>query len=115
MDPRPAGYMTLRTTTTDGLSDYDNPDNMKKAHGYDVPNMKNPHGYDVPKGSLAGYEKPKNTQTDRHMPGTACNDMDLINLGGMVYRISESKTNTEGCFKQCSKLNVIIIACIHVI
>jgi len=76
MDTKPAGYMTLRTTTTDGLSDYDNPNNMKNAHGYDVLNMKGSHGYDVPKGSLEMSKKP---QTDRHMPGKVCSDvMDLV-------------------------------------
>jgi len=78
MDPKPAGYMTLRTTTTDGLSDYDNPNNMKNAHGYDALNMKGSRGYDVPKGSIVRNEMSKNPQTDRHMPGKFCNDMDLI-------------------------------------
>ena len=84
MDPKPAGYMALRTTTTDGLSDYDNPNNMKNAHGYDVPNMNKPHGYDVPKGSLVENEMSKNPQTDRLVPGKACNDMDFIDHRGMV-------------------------------
>ena len=78
MDPKPVGYMTLRTTTTDGLSDYDNPNNMKNSHGYDVLHMKGSHGYDIPKGSLVGNEMSKNPQTDRHMPGKVCNDMHLI-------------------------------------
>lgn len=55
MKTEPAAYMALRSTTTDGLSDYDNPN-------------KGAHGYDIPKGSLRGYEVPKN-QTNRAMPG----------------------------------------------
>ena len=74
LDPKPVGYMALRTTTPAGLSDYDNPNDMKNAHGYDI-NMKNPHGYDVPKGSLV-----RNAQTNRDMPSKACNDINLINL-----------------------------------
>lgn len=102
MAPKPVGYATLRTTTTDGLSDYDNPNDIKYARGYDVPNMKKAHGYDVPKGSLVGNGMSTNPQTDRHMPGEVFNDIDLINLRGMLFRMSENKTNTEGCFIQCS-------------
>lgn len=48
IDSRPAGYMTLRNTSSDALGDYDNPNRLMNAHGYDVP-----------KGSLVGYEAPK--------------------------------------------------------
>ena len=40
--------MTLRNTSSDALGDYDNPNRLMNAHGYDVP-----------KGSLVGYEAPK--------------------------------------------------------
>lgn len=80
MDPKPAGYAALRTTTTDGLSDYDNPNDMKYAHGYNVPNVNKPHGYDVPKGSLVGNGMSANPQTDRHLPGEVFNNIDLINF-----------------------------------
>ena len=53
----PAGYMALRSTTTDGLGDYDNPNRGGAAHGYDVP-----------RGSLVGYEAPKN-KANMHKPG----------------------------------------------
>ncbi|XP_078373268.1 SHC-transforming protein 1-like isoform X2 [Oculina patagonica] len=49
LDLKPAGYMALKTTIPDGLSDYDNPNELRNAHGYDVP-----------KGSCVGYEAPKN-------------------------------------------------------
>lgn len=49
--------MALRSTTTDGLGDYDNPNRGGAAHGYDVP-----------RGSLVGYEAPKN-QANMHKPG----------------------------------------------
>jgi len=52
----PAGYMALRSTTTDRLGDYDNPNRGGAAHGYDVP-----------RGSLVGYEAPKN-QANMHKP-----------------------------------------------
>lgn len=54
--------MALRTTTTDGLSAYDNPNELRNAHGYDVP-----------KGSLVGYEAPK-----KQPSGKAYNDMDIV-------------------------------------
>ena len=54
--------MALRTTTTDGLSGYDNPNELRNAHGYDVL-----------KGSRVGYEAPK-----KQPSGKACYDMDII-------------------------------------
>lgn len=49
-----AGYMGLRTTATDGFSNYDNPDELRNASGYDVP-----------KGSRVGYVVPNNQKTGK--------------------------------------------------
>lgn len=57
MNAEPAGYMALRSTTTAKSGDYDNLNKGRQGHGYDVP-----------KGSLVGYEVPKN-QTNRRNPG----------------------------------------------
>ena len=82
----PAGYMALRTTTTDGLSDYDNP-NKGSSSG---------HGYDVPKGASVGYQTPTNQMT-RHNPGKMClwfskRDSTLYLAKSYGYSISDLKT-----------------------
>ena len=83
LDPQPAGYMTLRTTTSDALGDYDNPNKMTNAHGYDVP-----------RGSMVGYETPKNQQKDTHVKGKVCNDVDWVILK-CVHRVHYENTLTH--------------------
>lgn len=108
MVPKPVGYATLRTTTTDGLSDYDNPNDIKYARGYDVPNMKKTHGYDVPKGSLVGNGMSTIPQTDRHMPvsggyerplvqsGTSGSSNGLSQTGSLIFAAGACYENPNG-------------------
>lgn len=82
MNAEPAGYMALRSTTTAGSGDYDNLNKGRQGHGYDVP-----------KGSLVGYEVPKN-QTNRRNPvsGDYDNPSDLV--GASVNRNGLSTTGS---------------------
>lgn len=74
IDSRPAGYMTLRNTSSDALGDYDNPNRLMNAHGYDVP-----------KGSLVGYEAPKiQHKGDYENPSARSNSRNGVNQPGSL-------------------------------
>lgn len=92
------GYAILRIIIIDGLSYYDNFNDVKYVCGYDVFNMKKIYGYDVLKGFFVGNGMFINFQIDRYMFGEVFNDIYFINLRGMLFRMLENKRNIEGCF-----------------
>lgn len=74
IDSRQPGYTALRNTSSHVLGDYDNPNRLTNAHGYDVP-----------KGSLVGYEAPKiKERGDYEHPSERSNSRNGVNQSGSL-------------------------------